>query len=151
MANNRPNNRGGIPLDATRRYVCFDFLFSLSSPPFLSSSKISQKKSRIRGFNFNSPLLDKATEFTSSTYLRAFIQGFYITRYCALHSAQNGNRNRNRSTHRRFLPTNRPSTLPSFPHLLSLMDRVCNNESRPEPRGRGSRRERNEELGSQLA
>lgn len=148
MANNRPNNRGGIPLDATPSIRLFRLPFSLSSPPFLSSSKI-QKKSED---SISIPRCSiKRPSLLLFHLLTSFYPRFYITRYCALHSAQNGNRNRNRSTHRRFLPTNRPSTLPSFPHLLSLMDRVCNNESRPEPRGRGSRRERNGELGSQLA
>lgn len=148
MPNNRPNNRGG-------ERVYFVFLFPLSfPPPILFQGNPDSTSNQSIQFQFPNCFC-KATEFSYS-FVRAFIQDF-------LHNAvlrvifhpeiynRNGKKTRGNDSFQLELIDHQLS--PPLSHLLSLMDRVYNNESRREPRGDVDldERERNEERARQPA
>lgn len=150
MPNNRPNNRGG-------ERVYFDFLFSLSFPPpiLFQGNPDSTSNQSQSIFNFNSPIASvKRPNFLTHLY-ELLSKIFYITLYCALYSSprtvynRNGKKTRGNDSFQLELIDHQLS--PPLSHLLSLMDRVYNNESRREPRGDVDldERERNEERASE--
>lgn len=152
MPNNRPNNRGG-------ERVYFDFLFSLSfPPPILFQGNPDSTSNQSIQFQFPNCFC-KAIEFSYS-FVRTFIQDFlhnavlrvifHPERYITEMEKKNARQRVDDSFQLELIDH---QLSPPLSHLLSLMDRVYNNESRREPRGDVDldERERNEERARQPA
>lgn len=155
MPNNRPNEGRGFPsTQLIDTFISPSFFFSfLSSTYPRYDGNPESISNHARGFNFNSPLLDKAIEFTS-TYLRAFIHKF-------LHNAilRVIFRPERKTEMEKYRKATTPiddsfqlelidRQLPSPPTCCPLWIACIMSRGESQRRGRGSRRERNEERGS---